>query len=902
MSRHLNINAENPWPGLESYDEAASPWFHGRANEAGALFRLVERETLSVLFGRSGLGKTSLIQAGLFPLLRQADYLPIHVHLLLADDAADLRQQIGQAIARECTNHRIEAPAYDGTVSLWEYFSLKGGEFWSEDDRMITPVLIFDQFEEIFTLGRESHDRRERCDRLLAEIGDLVENRRPEALRRRIEADPAAADQFDSRRPPPRILLSFREDYLADFDILYEYLRARTGNRLRLLPMNGETAQAAVAAAGGAHVSAELAARIVNFIDPRPLPAHELIIEPVLLSLVCRKLNERRQQEHEAAIRVEWLADGSAAAIIERFYEDAFAGLPPQLRHFVEDHLLTASGHRDSCALDNALTTPGISESALQTLTERRLLRRDPRGGQVRLELIHDVLAPVAMRSRTNRVQHEAMAAQRRQRKRLIAFVATLAVTTLIFTVLSTFGWQQWRRANSQWEAAETSRKDAETARKNAEYITEILETTLERYDPITVSSLIYTSLRNTKEPIDHHRIIAESIRSALISATKHTIPDREEISIESKIRWAIMTGNFYGDWTYWKEAHEQAISSYELSQNSENMPLDIRVKAINLLGRTTREHTNNYDESVSYHKRAMEILTEERVESSDLMAKTKSLLATAYLERGRPTDLQEGERHAIQALELQTSLYGRNHEESLITMNTLARIYRAQYDNNTIEICGLREGTKCALNAPRDLLRKAIDLQRYILENRLTFLEESSSQVLSTMNNLAYALFLDERKDEAIDLFERAYEIRRTYYGSFHPGTLLVQSNLARALLDAGGDENTKRAKALACEAFIGRSEVHKDHQHRASTTRSAATLFFALIKNGRKDAADRLYKENIEWLFNEDYDSLGELNRRTLRYMRSIIEREQYLFAETNMQHNEPYCSYAESRLDTH
>ena len=61
------VDSQNPWLGLVSFTEALRDYFHGRDKEADELFRRVKREVLTVLFGQSGLGKTSLLQAGLFP-------------------------------------------------------------------------------------------------------------------------------------------------------------------------------------------------------------------------------------------------------------------------------------------------------------------------------------------------------------------------------------------------------------------------------------------------------------------------------------------------------------------------------------------------------------------------------------------------------------------------------------------------------------------------------------------------------------------------------------------------------------------------------------------------------------------------------------------------------------------
>lgn len=438
MHNTLYVNDDNPWPGLESYNEAASRWFYGREEEADALMRLVERENLSVLYGRSGMGKTSLIQAGLFPRLREAGYLPIRLHLVFADDAPSLLQQIGDAITSECENPNapIDAPSYDGTVSLWEYFHKKGGEFWSDHNQLTTPVLVFDQFEEIFTLGRENPVRMKRCNALLAEIGDLVENRCPVALREQIENEVGIASKVDTRRPPPKILLSFREDYLADFEILYDYVNARFSNRIRLLPMTGDKAQAAIVDVGArsGYICAEVAAQIVRFIDPSELPPEQLVIEPVLLSLVCQKLNEYRQQRHETKIDADWIADGSAQAILDQFFENAFAGLDPKVRYFVEDHLITVSGDRDSYAFENAIVQPGVTKPSLQTLIDRRVLRRrEGRGGKARLEIIHDVLIKGAKASRDTRRQREEGKAQRRHKLFVgLALLGALAVVGAI--------------------------------------------------------------------------------------------------------------------------------------------------------------------------------------------------------------------------------------------------------------------------------------------------------------------------------------------------------------------------------------------------------------------------------------------------------------------------------------
>ncbi|HEY4908917.1 MAG TPA: hypothetical protein VIJ73_05420, partial [Methylomirabilota bacterium] len=94
------VDAQNPWPGLAAFTEAQQAYFFGRDEEAGEVLRRVKRKTLTVLFGMSGLGKTSLLQAGVFPKLRRDGYLPVYVRLDYQDGAPDLSAQIKTELAR----------------------------------------------------------------------------------------------------------------------------------------------------------------------------------------------------------------------------------------------------------------------------------------------------------------------------------------------------------------------------------------------------------------------------------------------------------------------------------------------------------------------------------------------------------------------------------------------------------------------------------------------------------------------------------------------------------------------------------------------------------------------------------------------------------------------------------
>jgi tetratricopeptide (TPR) repeat protein len=444
------IDAERPWPGLLPFTEDARMYFHGREAETDDLFRLIEREPLTVLFGQSGLGKSSLLNAGVFPCLRRAGYLPVYLRLSLDATAPDLIEQVWHALICECVDHEVTATPPQPDDGFWQYLHRPGTQFLNPHGRPVVPVLAFDQFEEIFTLGRQTSEQTARTRVLLQQLGELIENRLPPALESELTKHPERMDQFDLLRQNVKIVLTFREDYLAEFEGLKTLIRPIMQNRMRLAPMRGDRASEAIQQAAAGRLSAAVAARIVRFVGGAPMdgagPLAEISVEPALLSLVCRELNEQRIVRGQTEISADLLQGENTRQIIAQFYSQGFAGLDVRVRYFVEDRLLTAAGYRDSCALENALTEPGVSEEAIQTLVDRRILRREERGGLVRLELIHDVLAIVAKASRDARREAAALeaaqmllATQRRRQRIVAAWAAVLVAGLIAVSALALF-------------------------------------------------------------------------------------------------------------------------------------------------------------------------------------------------------------------------------------------------------------------------------------------------------------------------------------------------------------------------------------------------------------------------------------------------------------------------------
>lgn len=95
------VDQLHPWLGLASFSEDTRSFFYGREEEVGELSRRVQRKLLTVLFGQSGLGKTSILRAGIVPRLRGQGYCPVYVRIDYGSQAPSAQEQIKQAILRE---------------------------------------------------------------------------------------------------------------------------------------------------------------------------------------------------------------------------------------------------------------------------------------------------------------------------------------------------------------------------------------------------------------------------------------------------------------------------------------------------------------------------------------------------------------------------------------------------------------------------------------------------------------------------------------------------------------------------------------------------------------------------------------------------------------------------------
>jgi ABC-type phosphate transport system ATPase subunit len=423
--------------GLQSYTEAQSDNFYGRDEETDRLTNLVKANTLTIVFGKSGTGKTSLLNAGVFPRLRKDYCLPFRIRLEFNEDSPNLVMQIKNILKSEIDKYGFKAESYPLNETLWEYFHKE--QLW----KSVTPILIFDQFEEIFTLAKKStrFESKELND-FWEELADLIENSIPEKLKEKFLNEKEQID-YSYNNQKIKILFSFREEFLPEFENITSKIPSIKYSRFRLMPMNGNQAYDVITKTWKNNIDAVEAHKIVGFFtnEKDKNKSYDVMeIEPSLLSQVCSYIDKERIIEGGNKISSEFLNKYPKEIILHSIYDEVLAegnnaiknnaqgvNSSKPLNEFVEDKLITDEGYRTKYGLnevDNNLV-PGI-----EVLKRKYFLRDD--GNTI--ELSHDVLAPLIKDDRAHRRKEIALATARaKAKKRAVKIVSG----SLIFSILA---------------------------------------------------------------------------------------------------------------------------------------------------------------------------------------------------------------------------------------------------------------------------------------------------------------------------------------------------------------------------------------------------------------------------------------------------------------------------------
>jgi WD40 repeat protein len=500
------VDNENPWPGLAPYEEIEEKFFFGRTTEVAALLRAVEDERLVVLYSRSGVGKSSLLQAGLFPELRKRNFLPIwhrwnhKMPEKAAPSALGLyaAQVVKQApdSARKWGGEAPEARAEETT--LWEYFHHREAQFWSAQQRLMTPVLVLDQFEEFFTDGSKTAAARLETERFFQELSDLVylEREPPKRLIKRLDSGNGSLNDYVFDRVPLRVVISLREDYLAQLGELREKWSFPTlrKSEYRLDRLSMSAARECIERPAPGLVDPAVVDSLVSFLGNADIGADASLtatpfqnqslhwVEPALLSLICRELNDERKHRDEerrkkgdqggpSKIDPELMQLSTkklrSEEILANFYKRAIADVPMALTSFVENELISKGGrHREikseESVLDDKTTDRSEIEKGIKLLIDQRILhRRKETDGEERLELTHDLLCRVVAASRDERERDKErqVAELKGRRRRYLRYALALVCVALAFAA----GVQFYERRIAQ-NADEFKRRSVEAA------------------------------------------------------------------------------------------------------------------------------------------------------------------------------------------------------------------------------------------------------------------------------------------------------------------------------------------------------------------------------------------------------------------------------------------------------
>lgn len=460
---------QNPFPGPRPYATDERERFFGRAGERRDLAALVVANPLTVLYGRTGAGKTSLVCAGLVPELERAGFQVLPVArpggvLPPGTDPGRVRNIYTANVLMHWHRGALEDIVKDTLLSYLR-------EMPQVDARRPLAVIL-DQFEDLFTTHSTHWEQRAA---FMQELAECI----AEAGRER----------------PLRFLLSIRDEQLAELERFAPSLPDLLRVRLRLDPLRVPAAIEVIdRAARGVFnkpdadkLAHDLARERVRVGDKRQLIPGEFV-EPMQLQLACEE---------------KWRRGGRSGALakpldpdeaIARFYDAAIGraragwGAERKLRRFVQDRLVTPEGAR-AAVLRGKRSTGGLANKLIDNLERERIVRSEERLGARWYELAHDrLLEPT-------RLSNEAwFLSQRRRRKALRVTLWLLLLAAigagLFFTVrwaLATYRGldSEKHTVEEQLEAAKKDGKALETklARKEGQLAIERLRGRLYRLD-----------------------------------------------------------------------------------------------------------------------------------------------------------------------------------------------------------------------------------------------------------------------------------------------------------------------------------------------------------------------------------------------------------------------------------
>lgn len=396
---------DNPYVGPRPFEEEERQLFFGRREETRQLADLVIAQRVVVFHAPSGAGKTSLLKASLIPLLKELKKIIV---LPITRVSGDLPHDVAPSTVQNIYvfNSLVllqgQATKATGLASCSLQEGLQSLLAPQEGERRPRPrLLIIDQFEELFTTHLDRHPER----------ADFC---------RQLQACLAANPQLS-------LLLSMREDYIANLDFYAAQLPDRLRTRFRIERLSEKDALDAItgpAAAAGRPFDTGVAEALVDNLRrvqlgqpdsemPRVTLALGTYIEPVHLQIVCRQLWEKLPPERTTILAEDVQKFGDVDQALIGFYEGVLASVVAQtgvsqrrLRNWFNEHLITPARTR-GLVYQAETQTADLENTAVDLLNNAYIIRADIRGNDTWYELAHDRLVePILAANATWNAQH----------------------------------------------------------------------------------------------------------------------------------------------------------------------------------------------------------------------------------------------------------------------------------------------------------------------------------------------------------------------------------------------------------------------------------------------------------------------------------------------------------------
>jgi WD40 repeat protein len=440
------VGSRTPWKGLAPYDDSAvdAKLFFGRDREIDVACANLRAARLTVLFGASGVGKSSLLRAGVMRRLRAEGEAAALVSSWAGDPvaavAAAARDAVQGALGRD-----VDDPGGPLAARLRAWTDELDGDL----------LLVLDQMEEYFLY----HDGDGAPGSFAAEFPDLVTER---GLR-------------------VNVMLGIREDALGVLDTFRAAVPGVLSNYLRLERLDRDAARVAIVGPIGRWnevtpddemtAEAELVEAVLDEVAAgRIEPDRDGVggvtsatlverIETPYLQLVLERLWDAERAEGSRVLRRDTLRRlGGAARIVEQHLDRSLAPLAADERDSAATlfaYLVTPSGQKIAHRLDDLASYAGLpsdrTAGLVGALARERILRAAEGD---RFEIYHDVLAEaVAAWRRDHEIARDRERTARRHRQ-LTGLLAVAAVVLAAVSALAVYALVQRGEAREQARSA----------------------------------------------------------------------------------------------------------------------------------------------------------------------------------------------------------------------------------------------------------------------------------------------------------------------------------------------------------------------------------------------------------------------------------------------------------------